>query len=377
VKLATLAVVVVLAASCATAATAARNLQVGIADSGSAYFQQPMFFAALGALHAQVLRVQLYWGGALGVAQTRPADPTDPLDPAYDWSRYDAIVLAAADQGVELVFSIFGTPAWANGGGLTTRAPKHPIDLENFSFAAAERYDGAFERADGTVLPRVRYWTAWNEPNLPIGLVPQWKRVHKRWVIQSAIDYARICNAVVTGVRGTLIPGQRIACGDTAPRGNNAPASSRPTVSPLAFLRAMKRAGAKGFDAYAHHPYPSGPSESPTTRPKSTTAVTFGNLDVLVSQLTKLYGHKPLWLDEYGYQTNPPDHGVGVSPARQALYVTQSIALARANPRVAMLLWFLVRDESRLAGWQSGLETVNGVHKPAFAAFARAALDPQ
>ena len=72
-------------------------------------------------------------------------------------------------------------------------------------------------RDDGTVLPRVRYWTAWNEPNLTIGLVPQWKRVGKHWVIQSAIDYARICNAVVDGVRGTLIPGEKIACGDTGP----------------------------------------------------------------------------------------------------------------------------------------------------------------
>ena len=105
--------------------------------------------------------------------------------------------------------------------------------------------------------------------------------------------------------------------------------------------------------------------------------MTFGNLDVLVKELTQLYGRKPLWLDEYGYQTNPPDHGLGVSPAKQAKYLTQSVALARANPRVTMLLWFLVRDETRLAGWQSGLETANGVRKPAFAAFVRAALDPQ
>jgi hypothetical protein len=378
VKLAALAVVVVLAACCAARASATRNLQVGIADSGSAYFQEPAtFYPDLAALHAQLLRVQLHWGGTLGVTTGRPADPTDPADPAYDWSRYDAIVLAAADQGVELVFSIFGTPPWANGGQLPTRAPRRAADLEDFSFAAALRYGGAFMREDGTVLPRVRYWTAWNEPNLPIGLVPQWKRVRGHWVIQSAIDYARICNAVVTGVHGTLIPGERVACGDTAPRGNNAPTSSRPTTSPLAFLRAMKKAGAAGFDAYAHHPYPSGPSETPTTRPTSTTAVTFGNLDVLIAEVTRLYAHKPIWLDEYGYQTNPPDHGVGVSPAKQARYVTQSIALARANPRVTMLLWFLVRDESRLAGWQSGLETATGIRKPAFAAFAQAALDPQ
>ena len=49
--------------------------------------------------------------------------------------------------------------------------------------------------------------------------------------------------------------------------------------------------------------------------------------------------------------------------------------MARANPRVTMLLWFLVRDEPQLSGWQSGLETRTGVHKPAFAAFVRAASD--
>ncbi len=137
----------------------------------------------------------------------------------------------------------------------------------------------------------------------------------------------------------------------------------------------MKQAGATGFDAYAHHPYPSGPSESPTMRPKASTAVTFGNLSDLTTQLTKLYGRKPIWLDEYGYQTDPPDKGLGVSPAKQAQYLTQAVALARRNPRVTMLLWFLVRDEPQLSGWQSGLETRTGAHKPAFAAFVRAASD--
>jgi hypothetical protein len=378
VRLLLIVATLAVAAAFASSASATRSLQLGITDSGSAYYANPdLFYPVLGSLHAQVLRVQLYWGGGLGVVGVRPKDATDPTDPSYDWSRYDGIVLRAADEGVEVLFSIFGTPAWANGGELTTHAPKHPIDLQNFAYAAATRYSGTFERSDGTILPRVRLWSAWNEPNLPIGLVPQWKKVKGTWTIQSAIDYARICNAIVRGVHGTLVAGDRVACGDTAPRGNNAPTSSRPTTSPLAFLRAMKRAGARGFDAFAHHPYPSNPSETPTTRPTSPTAVTFGNLDVLVKELTQLYGRKPLWLDEYGYQTNPPDHGLGVSPTKQAKYLTESVALARANPRVTMLLWFLVRDDPRLSGWQSGLETARGVRKPAFAAFARAALDPQ
>jgi hypothetical protein len=363
------------AATCAAGARATPGLQIGITDSGSAYFNTDAFYPDLTKLHAQVLRVQLHWGGALGAAKSRPANAVDPTDPVYDWARYDELVRAATDAGAQVMFTIFGTPPWANGGRPTTYAPTRGSDLEQFAYAAAKRYSGTFATSDGNVLPRVRYWTAWNEPNLPIGLLPQWRRVGEHWVIQSARDYARICNAVVSGVHGTLIPGELVACGDTAPRGNNAPTSSRPTTSPLAFLRAMKKAGARGFDAYAHHPYPSGPSESPAMRPKSSTAVTLGNIGDLISQVTKLYGRKPIWLDEYGYQTDPPDKGLGVTPAKQARFLTQAVAMARANPRVTMLLWFLIRDEPQLAGWQSGLETRTGVHKPAFAAFVRAASD--
>jgi hypothetical protein len=371
VKLCAVAVSV-LALVGASAAQASRGLRLGIADGTVEY---PAFYSDLGKLHAQLLRVQLHWGGVSGVVRGRPGNATDPNDPAYDWSTYDSIVQKAAQQGVGIVFTIFGTPPWANQGGPPTRAPTNAVDLRAFAYAAAERYSGTFQLADGTVLPRVRYWTAWNEPNLPIGLTPQWKKVNGKWIIQSARDYARICNAVVTGVKSTLLVGESVACGDTAPRGNNEPTSSRPTTSPIAFLRAMKIAGAKGFDAFAHHPYPSNALETPVMKPTASTAVTFGNINVLAAEVKRLYGPLPIWLDEYGYQTNPPDTDLGVSPAKQARYLTQAVAIARQNPRVSMLLWFLVRDEHRLSGWQSGLETWTGQHKPSFAAFARAALD--
>ena len=362
----------VLAVVCASAAQASPGLRLGIADGVDTY---PAFYRDLGKLHAQLLRVQLHWGGVSGVVRGRPGNATDPNDPAYNWSGYDSTVLNAAEQGVGIVFTIFGTPPWANGGGPPTRAPTKAVDLRAFAYAAATRYSGTFQRGDGTVLPRVRLWTAWNEPNLPIGLTPQWKRVNGKWVIQSARDYARICNAVVTGIKSTLLVGESVACGDTAPRGNNEPTGSRPTTSPIAFLRAMKIAGATGFDAYAHHPYPSNPSETPVMKPTASTAITFGNINTLAAEVKRLYGPLPLWLDEYGYQTNPPDGDLGVSPGKQALYLTQAVSIARKNPRVSMLLWFLVRDERRLSGWQSGLETASGRHKPAFVAFARAALD--
>ena len=34
-----------------------------------------------------------------------------------------------------------------------------------------------------------------------------------------------------------------------------------------------------------------------------------------------------------------------------------------------MMLWFLLKDEPSLNGWQSGLITTTGKHKPSFAAF--------
>ena len=85
----------------------------------------------------------------------------------------------------------------------------------------------------------------------------------------------------------------------------------------------MKLAGAKGFDAYAHHPYYGYPSETPNTKPppgKSgapPTAVTLGNFEVLTKELQRLYGNMRIWVTEYGYQTNPPDRLFGVSQANR------------------------------------------------------------
>ena len=191
--------------------------------------------------------MHLNWGGRLGVAKRKPREGTDPEDRAYDWHLYDRIVLEGERHGVEVLFTIFGTPPWANGGQAPTHAPRNADPLREFAYAAATRYSGTYVRADGVVLPRVRYWTAWNEPNLQIGLIPQWRRVGGKWIVQSAIDYARICNAVVEGIRTSMLRGQKVACGATAARGNNNPKGLKPSVSPLAFLRAMKKAGAAGL----------------------------------------------------------------------------------------------------------------------------------
>jgi hypothetical protein len=61
-----------------------------------------------------------------------------------------------------------------------------------------------------------------------------------------------------------------------------------------------------------------------------------------------------------------------ISPAAQALRLRDAIALAACQPHVRAFFNFELVDETRLAGWQSGL-VWRGVHrKPAAAAFASA-----
>jgi len=349
---------------------AAPHMLVGILDETNTLYGNPdRTFPILKQLRVQVLRVNLYWGGKFAVAKRRPTDGTDPADPAYDWSLYDRLAQYAAQYNVKLLFTIWGTPGWANGHKTPNYAPTNFRNLQDFAYAAATRYSGDFIGDDGRTLPAVKLWTAWNEPNEPFELAPQYKRVAGRWVIQSAIDYAKICNAVYTGIHSTMNAGEKVACGVTSPRGNNNPSGGRSTIDPLSFLRACKSAGLKRFDAWAHHPYYGQPNETPTTLPPGGRAVTLGNINVLITELTRLYGSKRVWITEYGYQTNPPDRTFGVSWTKQAQYLTQAFAVARKNPRIDMMLWFLLKDEPVLSGWQSGLMTSGGRKKPAFNAF--------
>ena len=133
----------------------------------------------------------------------------------------------------------------------------------------------------------------------------------------------------------------------------------------------MKRAHAR-FDVYAHHPYYEHPNESPNRPPPGPRAITLGNINELIKELTRLYGRKRLWITEYGYQTNPPDRLFGVSFAKQARYLKTGLRRRARNPRIDMMIWFLLKDEARIPnGWQSGLYTASGRRKPCWLAFKR------
>ena len=348
----------------------ASRMLVGFYDDAQVLGNTEWAFTQLRALRSGVVRTTLDWSS---VAKRRPRKPADPADAAYNWTAVDRVVAEAKKKNIRVVLAIYGTPRWA--GRARNMLPRRPLDLRLFATAAALRYSGNYmvdedENEPQRALPAVRYWLAWNEPNNPVFLRPQWKMVKRKWRVQAAYDYAKICSAIWAGVHATRLAGQKVACGVTGPRGNDAPRSSRPSTSPLMFMASLRRAGLRRMDAYAHHPYYGHRSERPTTKARSKKSVTMANIGDLIKQVNRLWGRKTrIWVTEYGYQTNPPDRFFGVSYKNQATYLKQAFVLAKKTRRIDMMIWFLIKDEGRLSGWQSGVMTRRGSRKPAYRAF--------
>jgi hypothetical protein len=364
-RLAVLALVLLATLTLAAPADASKRLKIGIYDEALALGQPDVGFAYLGELRPQVLRFNLNW---YQVAPVRPLlDPTNPLDPAYQWAIYDQAILRAQALGAEVLLHVIGTPPWANAGRDWRYAPANMADLRAFTIAAARRYSGLPHYGG---MPAVNKWAAWNEPNLSTFLKPSWGRVRGRLFPVAARTYARICNTVWKAVHDAAVENARavqVACGVTSPYGKGASA-----VAPIRFLREMKRSKAR-FDVYAHHPYSrTRPAISPTAIPRERRlTVSLGNIRDLFAELTRLYGkRKRVWLTEYGYETNPPDPRIGVSWPRQAAWLKTAHKIARKHPRIDMFLWFLIQDEPDVKKWQTGLVDSAGTRKPAFFTFA-------
>jgi hypothetical protein len=258
----------------------------------------------------------------------------------YDWAAADSVLTALRARGIRPLLTIAGTPAWANGGARPNVAPRRGADFARFAGAAAARYRW------------VREWSVWNEPNQSRFLRPASPRTYVVKLLNPA--YAAI---------HARIPGARVAGGETAPRGNAG------GLSPVAFLRGMRAAGAR-LDAYAHHPYPVSRFESPSAGGCGhCSTITMSTLGRLLAETQRAWPGKRVWLTEYGYQTNPPDRLLGVTPQNQARFLAEASLRAFHAPRVDLLIHYLVRDEPDTGRFQTGLFTAAGVAKPSAAAF--------
>ena len=361
------AIVLVAAGLSVPAAQSARGMLVGLQDDAMTLRGNPTFtFNMMKQLRVQIVRINLNWND---VAKRRPAHPQDPADPAYDWSLYDRAIRYADQNNIRVMLTILFTPQWANGGRARSFPPSNYNDLRNFSYAAATRYSGKYipntDQFDEVYLPAVKHWTAWNEPSNP-----NWLQQTSGGRFVSPRSYARICTAVWQGVHFTNFAGEKVACGVTGPRGNNQARSSRPSMSPLVFMRATRAAGLRNLDAYAHNPYYGKPSETPTTRPKGTAR------DARQHQHADRHCEQALGEEaNLDYRVRLAD--AARSPVRSLVRppgrLRAPVVCDRAGEstdRHDGVVHAARRHEPNL-GWQSGFLTAAGQRKPAFSAFAR------
>jgi hypothetical protein len=293
--------------------------------------------ATVKRLGVPLVRFTVHWNV---VAPKRPANPTSPRDRAYDWSRSDRVLLSLRRHGLTPVVTLVGTPAWANSGRGPNYAPVRPRDFR------------AFARAIATHYPWVRYWLIWNEPNHPLWLKPTTAAIYTQHLLNPGYE------GIHAVLRHALVGG-----GVTAPRGGLG------GVAPVTWLRGLARAHAK-LDAYAHNPYPLRPGETPSAHGcRFCPNITMATLPKLLILVRRYWGRKPVWLTEYGYQTNPPDQFLGVPPRQQATLLNLAAMRAWRLARVTMLIQYLYVDEPQLSRFQSGLEYVDGKPKPSLNGF--------
>ena len=324
----------------ATSVQASEGVRYGIQDDAWLEFgpgtlnQRLATFKQLGV---PLVRFTLHWNE---IALRRPKDPASPRDRAYNWRRTDRILRGLRRYGLTPVLTLVGTPTWANGGRARNYAPFRPRDFRAFAHAAATRY------------PWVRYWLIWNEPNLRLWLRPT----------KAAIYVQHLLNPAYEAIHAVL-PHAQVGGGETAPRGGLG------GVAPSVWIHGMAAAHAK-LDAYTHHPYPLSPVETPSSHGcRNCPSITMATIPKLLILVKRYFGPKPVWLTEYGYQTNPPDTFLGVSPQRQATLLSLAAMRAWRLSRVTMLIQYLYRDEVVLSRFQTGLVFANNRPKPSLQGF--------
>ena len=338
-------------------------------------------------------------------ATERPEfNPGNPADyPREPWSRLDRAVKAATAAGLEPQIDVaFFAPRWAVARRIRERRERHrwepdPEQFGLFAEAVARRYSGRYEDPARPTrrLPAVRLWTTWNEPNFPAFLAPQWRRVDGTWVPQSPHHYREMHNRAYAAIN-RIEEDNKVLLGGTAALGGEGRGPFE-GIAPLRFLRELacvdrrgrplERAECANFepleaDGYAHHPYSL--HDRPDAHSVNLDDAPLGDLDRLSLLLDRLHRlgristRLPIYVTEYGYETNPPDVVRGVSLRQQARYHGLATFLAWKQRDVFSFAQFLLNDiaapekgsaRKRSRDWQSGLFFHDGSPKPAAAAF--------
>lgn len=240
---------------------------------------------------AATINAELSLAQQLGVTIVRVEFPWPLIEPqrgAFDWSRADAIVLAAGSHNIQLQPILVYTPAWSDSGGMTLTPGSG--DFAGFVSAIVARYHST-----------IHYWELWNEPDGS----HYWNSGEQAYV------------------SSVLLPGYQAA---KAADPQASVILGGPASADAKWLNGVySLGGGNSFDIMAFHDYGGGTSE--LTDAQS------------VEGILSAHGQasKPLWLGEYGVEENTT-----ADTGQQYLLRT---VLTATNSPIAVAEWYNLRDD--------------------------------
>lgn len=363
------------------AATAgARGLMTGFTDdvfSSPSSSERATWVDRAVDARAGIIRISVSWRDSVG--SNPPVTPTNPADPAYNFSVVDRAVRSARSRGLAVMLTVFDAPNWAEEGKPPPNSnagawKPNPKRLKQFGQAIARRYSGSF-----LGLPRVKYFEAWTEPNLKQYLAPQW--IHRK--AQSPDRYRHMLNAFYAGVNAGQ-PKAKVVGGATAPYGD---AKGGVRMRPMTFLRGVfclngdfkpkKCDGKPHLDILSHHPinFFTSPNHQAFNR-NDVPVANFDRIRRLMRAAARTHhvkpqGRKPLWATEILWYTDPPTR-FGVPVAKEARWLEDALYLLwkqGASTVINFEIRDLPYDPKKPQLPYSGVFFHDGKKKPAYRAF--------
>lgn len=411
------------------AAASASQLSVMQDDDQLLYrgdFTRDFTLKRMKSIGVDVVRVTVLWKNVTAdafktKARSKRFKGDDPKTyPKSAWDPYDRLVRACKTLGIIPLLNITG-PGPRKFMGRTKdkkiAGSYRPNSKEFYKFvkAVGTRYSGTYrdEDDDRLILPKVFFWSLWNEPNQPAWLSPQFKfdaKLHRN-IPYSPVLYRELY------LRGRLALSQSghakdfVYAGETAPTGSGL-STPHSTMRPALFVRELfcltaggseysgRAAAARhcsqfqdfaaggGFamSGWAHHAYTK--ALPPNRRDPHRDSITLANirdlerlLDNVATTTGLIKPDLPIAITEFGYETKPPDPFNGVPWAVQAARINQADEIAFHDPRIATTAQFLLQDQRAVrsakrgtrAYWfnyQSGLVYSTGKPKPSLTAYA-------
>jgi hypothetical protein len=277
-----------------------------------AFYSDPSRLAVLDELAAagvRWVRIDVAWDGI--------EDSVKGARNPWYIGMVDYCVDQARARGLNVLVTLWLTPAWANGGRSNKVPPTNPQDYADFARWAASHWHG-----------RVAAWEVWNEPDPSQSF---WQGTVQQ--------YVSLLRAAYPGFKAGD-PGAKVILGGPASNDDG-------WIGQVYSL-----GGRDSFDVLSTHPY-QGVADAPPEHPDDGHRWWFTHLPAVRNvMIANGDAAKPVWFTEFGWSNhtngpNTPDWQRGVTAEEQGDYFVRAIQYTVANyPYVPVMFWYKERAQA-------------------------------